>query len=102
MDLRAGRMRLGSRTKKGQLTEREKELVKKSGLAWGCDLCQTCCPLNAHIEKTPIPFFYEDRIARLDAEILAGMDKRAFEERAFSWRGWAPLLRNLELFKEQK
>ncbi len=87
--------------KKGTFSEAEEVYLKKYGMAWGCDLCQLACPLNQKVlengVETPIDFFREDRIAVLTAEKLEAMSEDAFRSRSFSWRGKAPLLRNLEL-----
>ena len=88
--------------KKGELTPEEAEAVKKTGLVWGCDLCQTCCPLNKNLKKSPIPFFYEQRVEHLTAEMLEGMGKKEFRARAFAWHGKAPLRRNLEVLDGEK
>lgn len=86
--------------KKGTLTKEEEMLVLKTGLAWGCDRCQLVCPMNKEAEKTPIPFFYEDRMETLDSKALDALSKEAFEQRAFAWRGRAVIARNLALFEE--
>ena len=83
--------------RKGELTEREKELMREYNTAWGCDICQSSCPHNAAPVLTPIGFFLKDRISELTAEGLAKMDKAALRARAFGWRGRAVLERNLEI-----
>ena len=87
--------------KKGTFSEEEAAYLKKYGSAWGCDLCQLACPLNKKVletgVETPIAFFHQDRIATLTAETLSDMSDEAFKLRSFSWRGKAPLLRNLEI-----
>lgn len=90
--------------KKGTLTAQEQELVLKTGLVWGCDLCQSVCPLNKNAEKTAVPFFYEDRIETLDIQTLSSLQGERFKERAFAWRGRATVERNVKLFEnlEQK
>ena len=85
--------------KKGALSPEEEALVLKTGLVWGCDLCQRACPLNKNAEKTAIPFFYEDRIERLDTETLSSLQGERFKERAFAWRGRATVARNVALFE---
>ena len=86
--------------KKGELTDAEREAIRKTGLIWGCDLCQTCCPLNKNVKTTPIDFFREDRIDVLDGETLENMDKQTFRARAFAWHSKAPLRRNLALYAD--
>ncbi len=87
--------------KKGVLSDAEADYLKKYGSAWGCDLCQLACPLNQKVlangVETPIDFFRENRISTLTAEVLEKMSDEEFKARSFSWRGKAPLLRNLEL-----
>ena len=88
--------------KKGELTEEEGALVLRFGCAWGCDLCQSACPMNAGAEDTPIPFFKEERIERLSSDCVRKMDDEAFKKRAFAWRGRETVLRNLLLLEENE
>ena len=89
--------------KKGELTEEEQRLMIKHNTAWGCDLCQTSCPYNRKPEKTPLEFFYRDRIDHLDRQILDSMNKDVFQKRAFAWRGRKTVERNLSiLYPEEK
>ncbi len=87
--------------KKGELNDEEKSLVQNGGSVWGCDICQIICPHNRKIiEKrmlTPIPYFHKNRISRLTTESLENMSDAEFSARAFSFRGRAPLMRNLAL-----
>ena len=91
--------------KKGELTETEEALVRAHNTVWGCDICQTVCPHNiARIKDgrafTPIPYFKEARIPRLTLSILGEMSEEEFAFRAYSFRGRAPLERNLKLFEK--
>ena len=90
--------------KKGELPPGEKALVTAHPLIWGCDRCQTVCPYNAGAAHSPLPEFREGLVDTLAAHDLEGLTNRQFREtygqRAFAWRGPAPLRRNLE-WKEQ-
>ena len=83
--------------RKGVLAPEEIELMTKYNTVWGCDLCQSSCPYNKNPIKTPIDFFYRDRIDCLTPELLDKMTKEELKERAFGWRGRATVRRNLEL-----
>lgn len=87
--------------KKGDLTASEIAQIRKSPTVWGCDLCQRACPLNRDAALSPLPEFREDLLDRLTLADLEGMSNKAFRrtyaDRAFSWRGIGPLLRNLRL-----
>ena len=88
--------------RKGELTEEEKNMMRKVGTVWGCDECQSCCPYNANAAQTPIDIFREQRIPNLTFEILDGMTKQELSIRAFAWRGRGVLERNLHVLKENE
>ena len=87
--------------KKGELTGEERALLKAHPLIWGCDCCQRVCPYNASPALSPLPEFREGLVHSLSADELAELTRRSFGEkypdRAFTWRGPAPLRRNLLL-----
>lgn len=83
--------------KKGELSEEECALMRKHDTVWGCDICQTVCPMNTGIQKSPIPFFEEKRIWHLTSEQLRCMDKSDLKSRAFAWRGRSVIERNLKI-----
>ena len=88
--------------KKGNLTENEIAILKKSGLIFGCDACQKVCPHN-NITPKPMKEFTEDIIDSLwlkDIENLSNKEFLAkYKNHAFSWRGKSVLLRNIDILK---
>ena len=85
--------------KKGDLPPEAAAQITHSPTVWGCDLCQRACPHNKQAALTPLPEFREDLLPSLTLEDLEGLSNKAFRRqyaaRAFSWRGIAPLKRNL-------
>lgn len=85
--------------KKGDLSPEAAAQITHSPTVWGCDLCQRACPHNQKAALTPLPEFREDLLPSLTLEDLEGLSNKAFRRqyaaRAFSWRGIAPLKRNL-------
>ena len=88
--------------KKGDLTEEEIQKMLKSGILWGCDVCQTVCPMNKNVSVTPIAFFKEDTVYELTFGAVESMPEEQFKERAFSFRGRKTILRNLKLYEENR
>ena len=85
--------------KKGDLPPEVAAQITHSPTVWGCDLCQRACPHNQNAALTPLPEFREDLMPSLTLADLDGLSNKAFRRqyaaRAFSWRGIAPLKRNL-------
>ncbi|MDD6309100.1 MAG: DUF1730 domain-containing protein [Clostridia bacterium] len=84
--------------KRGSLTDKEAEILIKSGLAWGCDTCQLVCPHNKHVETTPLSPFQKDLQYAISPFVISNRAfQAAYKDRAFSWRGKSVLNRNLEI-----
>lgn len=87
-------------SQKKKLEKNEEELVIKHRALWGCDICQSVCPLNAAARTTPLEFFSSDRTPFLTEELLDSLiGSGVFEKRAFAWRGPDVVRRNLILTK---
>ncbi len=80
--------------KKGELDKSQVEKVKKTGLVWGCDICQTECPLNdfSKISPTYILEFSQNIITNVSETDASALCKT----RAFGFRGDKVILRNLK------
>jgi len=83
--------------KKGELTDEEISLVKKGKSLWGCDICQEVCPMQTY-KKTPIKEFYADNKAFLE---FSDLTKEAIKDKAYSFRGEKPLIRNYEIIYKE-
>ncbi|MDP4133805.1 MAG: DUF1730 domain-containing protein [Bacillota bacterium] len=85
--------------KKGQLSEEETDILLKSGLAFGCDICQKVCPHNTNAE-TALKEFKENRVLNIQLSKLSDLSNKEFKEnfkdKAFAWRGKEVLIRNLK------
>ena len=88
--------------KKGELTAAQRELIRKSGCAWGCDVCQKVCPRNRRAERSQTAFFADRRLPVLSAELIDAMPDEVFAGRAYSWRKKQTIRRNLEILHNDK
>lgn len=77
--------------RKGALSAEEEALIRRSGCAWGCDICQEACPLNDRAVIRPLPEF-------AGTFQPSAAENGPLEGRAYAWRGPAVLARNLRLF----
>lgn len=91
---------------KGDLTPNEQALLAAHPLVWGCDACQDCCPHNAQVPVCNNPQFTQNLCTQLTLQDVQGHTRKqfqaAFANRAFTWRGPAPLVRNLLLQQHRK
>ncbi len=90
--------------KKGDLASWEEEIIAKSPLVFGCDICQEVCPHNKNLPVTDIkefvavdPFLMVEELEHLSNREFA----KRFNHRAFSWRGKKVLLRNAHILSKK-
>lgn len=86
--------------KKGELSPEETALLRRTGALWGCDACQSVCPLNHRAERDPLPEFTHDLCTCLPPSLLqadVACWQRALQGRSFAWRGPEVLRRNLRI-----
>lgn len=89
--------------KKEELSEKEKEILRKSGKIFGCDICQRCCPHNQQVEYSARKDVKRDSLNPADIADLSGKGfMKSFGDRSFSWRGKRIIERNLQIMGEQK
>jgi len=80
--------------RKGGLSSEEAALLRRTGMAWGCDLCQEACPHNRNTKIEPLPAFLLAPVARVTENTPpAG--------RAYAWRGEAVIRRNMKALHEK-
>lgn len=89
--------------KKGELSEEETLLIKRSGCVWGCDLCQMVCPhtkkaISEQTIYTDSKWFNTNIVAVPDEQTIANPDD--FPLRAYSWRGKQTIARNISILND--
>ena len=81
--------------KKGELDPAVAEKLAALNCAWGCDVCQTVCPMNRSARLTPIEAFFETARPYV-------REGDSVEGRAFAWRGQKVIDRNLAALSEKR
>ena len=78
--------------RRGDLSPEEARLLRQTGTAWGCDICQEACPQNQSGKIDPLPEFLTDPVAHVTGET-------PLEGRAFAWRGRGVIRRNIAVLE---
>ena len=90
---------------KEELTDEEKEKMRKNKSVFGCDVCQNVCPHNQDVAISNIEEFTTNLITNLSEEEINSISnkefKRRYNDRAFSWRGRNIIKRNMDIIKEK-
>jgi epoxyqueuosine reductase QueG len=79
---------------KAELNHYEKELIKKTGTIWGCDICQNVCPMNKNSSLTNIKKFIDSYKEKYE-------ENEDITNRAYAWRGKKVIKRNFEILNEK-
>ena len=91
--------------KKEELTDEEKEKMRKNKSVFGCDVCQNVCPHNQDVAISNIEEFTTNLITNLSEEEINSISnkefKRRYNDRAFSWRGRNIIKRNMDIINEK-
>jgi epoxyqueuosine reductase QueG len=82
--------------KKGILSDDEIKLIRENKIAWGCDICQTVCPMNKNAHETYISEFINSAHHYLEKSEISARIKTS----AFNWRGKKTITRNIEILEE--
>lgn len=88
--------------KKGDLSDSERDIIKKSGYVWGCDDCALVCPMNRISEDREKSFRYSDfftsgTIAPQSYGDIEKMSDAEYGRYPFSWRKKDVLQRNFQI-----
>ena len=84
--------------KKGELTEDECTVLRRSGVVWGCDVCQLSCPHSEGMSETPIEFFRQNVIGGDFDEIISLSDDD-YKKYTFSYRKRNVMMRNISIVR---
>lgn len=76
--------------KKGELSTEEKTLMVDNHTAWGCDMCQSICPMNKNASETYIKEFITNANHVLTPDNIS-------KQGAYFWRGKKTILRNIDI-----
>ena len=84
-------------SQKKHRTDEENALLKKNGIAWGCDICQEVCPYNRAARLSEIPYFVNTRLDHITKEFVQDLTKEEFARYAFAYKGKKLVLDNIDL-----
>ena len=77
-------------------SEDELSILRKNNIAWGCDICQIVCPYNERAEVSPIAYFNNTRISKIDKGFVMSLSDDEFLKYAFSYKGRKIVIDNID------
>ena len=80
--------------KKGPLSDTERDIIKRGGSAWGCDVCASVCPMNEGKTAKYNDFFQSGACDPKSAADVDAMSDGEYEKYPFSWRRRDVIARN--------
>ena len=88
-------------TQSSKIDEAQEKLIKECGSAWGCDICQDCCPMNENVSETPFEELKVDLLLNMDDinELSQKQFKEKYKNYALSYKGRNIIRRNINLLK---
>ena len=92
--------------KKGELTEAERDVIRRTRSPWGCDRCALACPHTVLAAKngtleTDVGYFRRDRLGVVSSADIEAMSDEKYASYTFSWRRREVLIRNLRVIEDE-
>ena len=82
-------------SQKRTVSEEELSLLRKSKIVWGCDFCQSVCPMNKGKNPAIDSYFTNKRLSNITEELITDMPEQVINTYPFAWRGRDVILRNI-------
>ena len=87
--------------KKGLLSDTERDIIKRGGYAWGCDVCALVCPMNDGKEGKVNDFFKRGAISPKTFADIDAMSDGEYSKYPFSWRKREVIARNFGILEKE-
>ncbi len=73
-------------SQKKQKNPEELKILRDTKTVWGCDICQTVCPLNQGVSSSNDSYFSKGVLDNISGELIDSMPDQTFLRYPFSWR----------------